>query len=291
MEEAADTNTEETTAEDTETASTEDADTLVGTEGVDTIEGTEGADKFDGRDGDDTIFGLGGSDEIDGGTGADKLYGVDDKRAPDDGDDEIRGGFGDDTIFGGPGADTLEGEEGNDTVYAGPYDSDVDAVEGGEGDNTLLTADLPASRDVVGCGAGTDEVVADSLDEVADDCEDVEKMQETEPNIADGTYELVPAPSSECSLGKGTLTVGVDPATGQRGVGVQFEERQAPQGAVEACGPRIDYETPVTEQGEPAAQETGRRSYKGKKPSQQEIDEVMKGAQNGQEEPAIPAEP
>lgn len=250
-------------ATSTEAADTDAEETMV--EDVETT-GSEDADTIAGTESNDTLNGTEGADKLDG-----------------------RGG--DDEINGLAGADEIDGGTGNDTIRSGPYDAEEDTVEGGDGDDTLLTFDLPAARDVVGCGVGTDDVVADSLDEVADDCEEVEKMQETEPNIADGTYELVPTPSSECSLGRGTLTVGVDPATGQRGVEVQFEERRAPQGVVEACSPRVDYETPVTAQGEPAAQETGRRSYKGKKPSQQEIDEVIKGAQNGQGESVSPAEP
>lgn len=101
------------------------------------------------------------------------------------------------------------------------------------------------------------------MDEAAEDCEDVERVQETEPDLADGTYELVPAPSSECSMGTASLTVGTDPATGERGVGVEFGEQQATPGVVEACEPRIDYETPVAARGEPAEQETNRRAYRG----------------------------
>lgn len=175
-------------------------------------------------------------------------------------------------IAGLAGADRISGGPGADTLYAGPYDADVDTLEGGAGDDTLVTADLPASRDVVRCGPGADEVTADSLDEVAADCEDVDRIQETEPELAEGTYELVPSPFSECSLGKGTLIVRVDPATGQRGVEQRFGgEMTVPEGAPagaregarEQCGAVIDYETPVTERGEPASRETMRRAYEG----------------------------
>lgn len=225
--------------------------------------GADGDDAIEGTEGDDTIQGTEGDDAIDGGGGADLITAL-------AGDDDVAGGAG------------------NDTLYAGPYDADVDTLEGGDGDDTLLTFDLPAARDVVGCGAGADEVKADSLDEVGADCEDVDRVRETEPDLAEGTYELVPSPSSECSLGKGTMTVGVDPATGQRGVEIRFgplgqAHSGAPEGAAEECGANVDYETPVTERGEPAARETMRRAYEGEEPPRRGIDEMEGEAPNMQE--------
>lgn len=219
-----------------------------GAKAANTIEGTEGDDTLEGTENADAIEGRGGADLIAGMAGADRLW-------------------------GGPGADTL---------YAGPYDADVDALEGGEDDDTLVTFDLPASRDVAHCGPGSDEVTVDSLDEAAADCEDVDRIQETEPEIAEGTYELVPSPSSECSMGEGTLVVGVDPATGQRGVEQRFSGEMtspqgAPAGASEGCGANIDYETPVTKRGEPAPTETMKRAYEGEKHPPRDINEIMKG--------------
>lgn len=250
----ADYEAEEGNAEETNVPAGADGNAAIeGTEGDDTIQGTEGDDAIDGGGGDDLITALAGADVIDGGAGA-------------------------------------------DTLYAGPYDADPDTLEGGDGDDTLLTFDLPASKDTVRCGAGADEVKADSLDEAADDCEDVDMVRETEPDLAEGTYELVPSPSSECSLGKGTMTVGVDPATGQRGVEIRFgplgqAHSGAPEGTAEECGANVDYETPVTERGEPAAQETMRRAYEGEKPPRRGIDEMEGEARNMQEEPAPPAKP
>jgi hypothetical protein len=135
-------------------------------------------------------------------------------------------------------------------------------------------------------------VKADSLDEAAPDCEDVDRAQEAEPEIAEGTYELVPSPSSECSMGNGTLVVKGDPATGQRGVETRFGPiGAAPREEAEECGALVDYETPVTEQGEPAPRETMRRAYEGEKPPPREIDEMEGEAQDMREEPAPPAEP
>ena len=234
----ADGSSDEVTEATDETSNTSD-----GAEDDGTIEGTEGDDTLEGTENAGAIEGRGGDDLIAGMAGADRLW-------------------------GGPGADTL---------YAGPYDADVDALEGGEGDDTLVAADLPASRDVARCGPGSDEVTVDSLDEAAD-CEDVDRIQETEPEIAEGTYELVPSPSSECSMGEGTLVVGVDPATGQRGVEQRFNPvKSEPGDPPLECGDVIDYETPVTKRGEPAPRETMRRAYEGEKHPPRDINEIMKG--------------
>ena len=255
----ADGSSDEVTEATDETSNTSD-----GAEDDGTIEGTEGDDTLEGTENADAIEGRGGDDLIAGMAGADRLW-------------------------GGPGADT---------VYAGPYDADVDALEGGEGDDTLVAFDLPASRDVARCGPGSDEVTVDSLDEAAADCEDVDRIQETEPEIAQGTYELVPSPSSECSMGKGTLVVGVDPATGQRGVEQRFGGEMTlpqgvPAGASEGCGANIDYETPVTKRGEPAPRETMRRAYEGEKDPPRDINEIMKGrgTEEMRRERAEPVEP
>ncbi len=211
-----------------------------GTDGADTINGNAGADSLDGMAGDDTISGLRGSDKIVGGYGNDTLYGRS-KESPEDDPNDIRGGFGRDTILGGTGADTLEGGADNDTISAGPLqDLAVDKVYGGGGDDTISTANIPASRDVVNCGGGTDKVSVDSLDEVAD-CEDVKKIQEKEPNLADGTYQLVPTTSSECDLGEWIFTLSTDPSTGERGVEVNLDPAASKDTtADQACGVKID---------------------------------------------------
>ena len=232
----------------------------------------------DGAKDDNTIEGKDDADTIEGTEGSDKIDG--------------RGG--DDLIAGLAGTDHVSGGVGADTLYAGPYDADVDTLEGGEGDDTLVPGDLPASRDVVRCGPGADEVTADSLDEVAGDCEDVDRIQETEPEIAEGTYELVPSPSSECSMGEGTLVVRVDPATGQRGVEQSFGPiTSEPGDPPQECGAVVDYETPVTERGEPAPEETMRRAYEGEKTPPRDINEMMKGkgTQEMGRERAEPLEP
>lgn len=110
-------------------------------------------------------------------------YEVDDI-AVRDGNDFMLGGAGNDTISGDPGADEIRGGLDNDTITAG-LDADVDTVYGQDGDDTIDVADDPASKDLVYCGAGTDDaVVADGLDDVASDCETVDKLTSDEEALA-----------------------------------------------------------------------------------------------------------
>jgi len=102
--------------------------------------------------------------------------------------DTIKGNGGDDLIQGRDGADTLYGGKGGDTIYDGPdNDGAVDRVYGGDGGDTIVSANVPASRDIVGCGGDRDKVVADGLDEVSTNCEDVDKLlsaEETRRSVA-----------------------------------------------------------------------------------------------------------
>jgi Ca2+-binding RTX toxin-like protein len=143
------------------------AATLVGTSGDDNIEGTSGSDAIAGKEGKDTIEGMAGYDTVAGESGDDALYGGDAEGSALAGNDMVDGGDGNDTVTGGPGADVLYGGNGNDTIYV---------------------ANLPASMDFVSCGVGTDEVVADSQDQVASDCENVEIIHANgDPNTITGT--------------------------------------------------------------------------------------------------------
>jgi Ca2+-binding RTX toxin-like protein len=118
-----------------------------------------------------------------GGTGADKLTtgGGADAVAGDDGDDVIQAGAGDDQVNAGDGDDEVEGGAGNDVVEAG---LGVDNVAGGDGDDDLRLRDGVA--DTVRCGAGTDRVDADTLDDIALDCERVSRLPTPAPE-AGGT--------------------------------------------------------------------------------------------------------
>lgn len=108
-----------------------------------------------------------------GGTGRDSITvrgPSSDVLSGDQGADVIDGGDGDDDIRGGDGEDTLAGGAGNDKLQAG---AGADTVDGGEGDDELLTPDGVADR--LSCGGGNDSVRGDTVDDVAADCEAVER--------------------------------------------------------------------------------------------------------------------
>ena len=79
-----------------------------------------------------------------------------------DGDDQVNAGDGDDEVDGGPGDDVVEAGLG------------VDTVDGGDGNDDLRVRDGIA--DAVRCGDGEDTVDADTLDDVALDCENVSRL-------------------------------------------------------------------------------------------------------------------
>jgi Ca2+-binding RTX toxin-like protein len=97
-----------------------------------------------------------------------------------DGDDEVTvigalpvkvdGDGGDDTLVGGDGADKLDGGPGSDHLDGG---AGVDAYEGGSGDDEIRARD--SLRETILCEDGADAVLADLEDEVAADCEGVDK--------------------------------------------------------------------------------------------------------------------
>ncbi len=130
--------------------------TYVGSEGPDYVKLHQVGDAgvLDGRGGDDELRGGDGQDRIDGGAGSDRLD----------------GGFNDDIITGGPGRDVISADlAGGDCgpwwcKY--PYGNDTVQARDGEADS-------------VSCGAGTDKVVADAIDTVAPDCEQIERAAGT----------------------------------------------------------------------------------------------------------------
>lgn len=108
-----------------------------------------------------------------GASGADSLKvsgAVNDLLAGDTGNDVLDGGDGNDDLRGDEGNDTLSGGGGNDTLQGG---SGVDSMDGGEGDDIVNAPDGSADR--ITCGGGTDTVRADTVDEVAADCENVQR--------------------------------------------------------------------------------------------------------------------
>jgi len=109
--------------------------------------------------------GAGGADSLTvAGPTADLLAG-------DQGNDSLIGGDGNDDLRGEAGNDALSGGAGNDILQGG---EGTDSADGGEGDDTINVPDgLPEK---VTCGGGRDTVRADTVDEVAADCEVVETV-------------------------------------------------------------------------------------------------------------------
>lgn len=157
--------------------------------GSDSLVGGAGADELDAGSGDDTLDGGTGSDSLSGGPGTDTAsyatriarvtVTLDD--AKDDGEDgelddvgsdveNVDGGFVGDTLVGDGGANTLRGNGGGDTLTGG---GGADVLDGGEGDDAVFARD--DAKDTIACGVGADSVVADANDEVAADCETVDR--------------------------------------------------------------------------------------------------------------------
>lgn len=117
------------------------------------------AEFVDGTSGDGTRLGTSGSDVI----------------HVEAGNDTIEGGTGADEVYAGPGDDYVTGglPEGSPD---GAGDGDRDTIHTSGGADTIDVADDPALRDFLYCGADVDEVAADSLDVVAADCEDTDRL-------------------------------------------------------------------------------------------------------------------
>ncbi|HST41157.1 MAG TPA: calcium-binding protein [Conexibacter sp.] len=109
-----------------------------------------GSSKMIGGPAGDTLVAYDYADEIDGAGG----------------NDTIEGGYGDDKITGGPGQDTINAE-------AGPNSCNFLVCRVGTGNDTVHIRD--GEPDSVVCGTGTDTVIADAIDTVAPDCENVDK--------------------------------------------------------------------------------------------------------------------
>ena len=103
----------------------------------------------------------------------------------------LLGGPGADRLTAGPAADSVNGGDGNDRL-SGAGGGDVldggagaDGFDGGAGDDRVLSADGLAER--VACGDGSDRVEADTVDDVAADCESVSRSPVAPPPDADAT--------------------------------------------------------------------------------------------------------
>jgi Tol biopolymer transport system component len=84
------------------------------------------------------------------------------------GRDRICGRAGWDRIFGRGGDDSIDGGSGDDRIDPG---AGRDVVSAGRGSDVVLARD--GVRDAVACGPQRDVVVADGIDRVAGDCEQV----------------------------------------------------------------------------------------------------------------------
>jgi len=183
-------------------------DFLRGFGGNDRIDGLSGNDKILGGSGGDNIFGGMGNDTLRGGSGVDMLAGYKgrDRIYGDNGNDGISGWSGDDSLYGGAGNDRIVAGSGNDTVYGGAGDDSIwgvnngdvhgnndlsgDTLDGGKGNDSIKSAD--GERDLIICGEGTDKVIADELDTVTEDCEEVHRVKSTkykELDLKAGKYQ------------------------------------------------------------------------------------------------------
>jgi len=82
--------------------------------------------------------------------------------------DRITSGGSADELGGGEGNDALDGGEGDDVLSG---DQGLDAIVGGPGSDRIAARD--GEVDSVNCGNGADTVDADTVDQVATDCENV----------------------------------------------------------------------------------------------------------------------
>jgi hypothetical protein len=87
-----------------------------------------------------------------------------------DGRDELIGTYRDETVCGLRGPDRLEGRGGRDVVVGG---LGQDRLYGGSGSDRIVARD--GQRDRIDCGSGFDTVVADPVDRVAKNCENVSR--------------------------------------------------------------------------------------------------------------------
>ncbi len=161
---------------------------LSGGNGNDNLTGGDGADALSGGAGDDSLFGGLGTDALSGGTGVDSalldfaaaggavsldglandgIAGENDNIGADI-EDVSALGTSAVAITGNASANVLSGDAGNDGINGGAGN---DTLNGFGGNDTIDARDGFADR--VTCGAGTDTVLADTLDVVSDTCENV----------------------------------------------------------------------------------------------------------------------
>ena len=162
-------------------------DTLTGGPSSDWLHGGSGDDVLNGNDGHDNLSPQGGNDKLVGGPGPDYAW-FDDYYQPvtvtlnGQADDGATGEHADvqtENVIAGPEADTLTGNAGANTLHGMNGDDVIDGRGGADhlighyGDDTIWALDR--ARDYITCGEGYDQVLADSRDDVSDDCESVSR--------------------------------------------------------------------------------------------------------------------
>jgi Ca2+-binding RTX toxin-like protein len=127
----------------------------------------------------------------------------------------VLGGPGSDVLRTGSPADRVEGDDGNDDVASGGGNDVVDGglgydvLRAGDGDDQVRAADGLLDR--IECGGGRDRVDADTLDDVAIDCEDVQRRPVVPPADAGATTDDRTGPRVESGgktvqrLGRGRI--------------------------------------------------------------------------------------
>jgi Ca2+-binding RTX toxin-like protein len=154
---------------DSQLASQEGVDLMLGGAGNDFMLGNGGDDYLDGGTGNDHMFGGAGADSLQGGEGHDLMYGDghtnDATRweyaaASAHGNDLLDGGAGNDDLWGGGKDDVLYGGAGDDSLRGDAFESELasefhgdDYLDGGDG-NDLLRGD--GKNDTLYGGAGDD---------------------------------------------------------------------------------------------------------------------------------------
>jgi Cadherin domain/Bacterial Ig domain/RTX calcium-binding nonapeptide repeat (4 copies) len=211
-------------------------DRLLGGSGNDRLQGGGDNDRLRGGAGDDQLDGGGGDDNLRGGPGADRMSGgagrdLGDYLAADvavslsagngandgekgEGDElrsdveNLRGGSGNDSLQGNGGANWLHGFGGNDRLRGGMGNDDL---FGGMGRDTLDGRDASSFSDDLFCGGGEgDGAMADTDDNVRDDCENVDQNDApTDLTLSKATV----AENEPAATTVGTLSV-TDPDAG-----------------------------------------------------------------------------
>ena len=177
------------------------------------------------------------------------LDGTADDGAAGEGDDvppdieAVNNGFfgtnpGDDTLIGSAAQNSLDGGPGNDTVEGGTGN---DVLNGGSGNDTLRARD--GFADVVTCGPGGDSTQVDTLDQVAADCETVDRADVGNANDDRPPTVAFTAPADGAKLpASAPTTLSVD-AADDRGIAqVQFLDDGRPVCTVTAAPYTCSYQ-------------------------------------------------